>query len=577
MHNFASRGVHLRLSISGEDKMKAHPQTASPRSSDRVLSLWLLALVVLHLLPIWLFEYFPTQDGPIHLSNARVLLEYDNPACSVLPEYYRLNTGVGPNWFSLLSLAGLLKLFSPEIAEKVFLSAYVLALVGSAYFAILGISRRNRFLLLLVFPFVFNHFVFLGFYNFIFGLPFVFLFLGIVLRSGSRLGWGEASLLALASVLAFFVHPLTMLAAWFMALPPLAAKVILVDPEDEEGGKAPQGRSINSLLRRAMPIGLAALPSAGLFLHYWLTHSGSSAVRESFSRLVRNAVGLGSIITHSRWEAVPSLVLSASFLVIGIGVLRRDALKGKRASAVGLLMAIVAMFALYFVAPASAGGGNWINARLLLYPFLAAVLWFACYRFSRREKSVIIVFVSLVTLALLGFHLQSVSSLSAEVEQSLDCGADVEANSTVLPVSFSRRGRDEIGAPLSWKTASFSHFAGYVAADRCMVQFDNYAAWKGYFPVSWRSGLSPRAHLVPDGFDSDHPALGIQEYEKQTGGRVDYALLRDLRPEDLQNQEVVDLLDQLSRGFEEVCREGSVNETYLYRRIDPGTDRPMQD
>ena len=555
--------------------MESHPQSVSSRAGDRALSAWLLVLVLLHLLPIWLFEYFPTQDGPIHLSNANVLLEYDNPACSVLPEYYQLNSGVGPNWFSLLSLAGLLKLFSPEIAEKVFLSAYVLALVGSAYIAILGISRRNRFLLLLVFPFVFNHFVFLGFYNFIFGLPFVFLFLGIVLRSGSKLKWREAGFLALASVVAFLVHPLTMLAAWFMALPPLAAKVILIDPEAEEGGKAPQGRSISSLLGRAIPIGMAALPSAGLFLHYWLTHSGSSAVRESFSRLVRNAVGLGSIITHSRWEAVPSLVLSASFLVIGIGVLRRDALKGRRASAVGLLIAIVAMFALYFVAPNSAGGGNWINARLLLYPFLVAVLWFACYRFSRRERGGIIVVASLVTLALLGFHLRSVSSLSAEVEQSLACGAEVAANSTVLPVSFSRRGRDEIGSPLSWKTASFSHFAGYVAADRCMVQFDNYAAWKGYFPVFWRSGLSPRrGRLWPDGPEGDHQAVNIRKYEELTGGRVDYVLLRDLRPEDLQSQQVVDLLDELSTGFEVVCRDG---ETYLYRRIDLGTDRAAKD
>ncbi len=527
---------------------------------------------------IWLFEHFPTQDGPIHLSNARVFLEYDNPACSVLPEYYQLKSGVGPNWFSLLSLAGLLKLFSPEIAEKVFLSAYVLALVGSAYFAILGISRRNRFLLLLVFPFVFNYFVFLGFYNFIFGLPFVFLFLGIVLRSGSRLGWREAGLLALASVLAFFIHPLTMLAAWFMALPPLAAKVILTHPEAGETGKVPSGRLINSLLRRAIPIGMAALPSAGLFLHYWLTHSGSSAVRQSLLRLARNAVGLGSIITHSRWEVLPSLVLSGSFLVIGVSVLRRGALKGKRASAVGLLIAVIAMFALYFVAPNSAGGGNWINARLLLYPFLTTVLWFACYRFSRRERGGIIVVASLVTLVLLGFHLRSVSSLSAEIEQSLACGADVPANATVLPVSLSRRGRDETGAPISWKAASFGHFAGYVAADRCLVQFDNYAAWKGYFPVSWRSELSPReGRLWPDGPEGDRPAVNIRKYEELTGGRVDYVLLRDLRPEDLQNQEVVDLLDQLGRGFEEVCRDGLLGETYLYRRNDPGTERALQD
>ncbi len=251
IHNFASLDVYLRsvMPCEGESRRELFFKNESSGrrngissaecllwTGDRALSAWLLVLVLLHLLPIWLFEYFPTQDGPIHLSNAKVFLEYDNPACPVLPEYYRLNSGIGPNWFSLLSLAGLLRLFSPAIAEKLLLSAYVLALLGSAYFAILGISRRNRFLLLLVFPFVFNYFVFLGFYNFIFGLPFVFLFLGIVLRSGSRLGWREASLLALASVLAFFIHPLTMLAAWFMALPPLAAKVVLTHPEAEEIG-----------------------------------------------------------------------------------------------------------------------------------------------------------------------------------------------------------------------------------------------------------------------------------------------------------------------------------------------------
>ena len=86
-----------------------------------------------------------------------------------------------------------------------------------------------------------------------------------------------------------------------------------------------------------------------------------------------------------------------------------------------------------------------------------------------------------------------------------------------------------------------------------------------------------RGRLWPDGPEGDHPAVNIRRYEELTGGRVDFVLLRDLRPEDLQNQEVVDLLDQLSRGFEEVCRNGLLVETYLYERIDLSTDRAAND
>jgi hypothetical protein len=39
-----------------------------------------LALILVHLIPIWAFTYFPTQDGPAHLNNATILREYhDRP------------------------------------------------------------------------------------------------------------------------------------------------------------------------------------------------------------------------------------------------------------------------------------------------------------------------------------------------------------------------------------------------------------------------------------------------------------------------------------------------------------------
>ena len=35
-----------------------------------------VVLLVLHLIPIWIFAYFPSQDGASHVYNALVLKEY---------------------------------------------------------------------------------------------------------------------------------------------------------------------------------------------------------------------------------------------------------------------------------------------------------------------------------------------------------------------------------------------------------------------------------------------------------------------------------------------------------------------
>src|SRR5215510_15849492 len=56
-----------------------------------------LALILIHLIPIWAFTYFPSQDGPAHLSNATILREYhDRPVLGeVLPPQHRLRAELG--------------------------------------------------------------------------------------------------------------------------------------------------------------------------------------------------------------------------------------------------------------------------------------------------------------------------------------------------------------------------------------------------------------------------------------------------------------------------------------------------
>src|SRR5215471_11496818 len=47
------------------------------RAWARTRSFYLFAIVIgIHIVPLWIFTYFPSQDGPVHLNIANVLRHY---------------------------------------------------------------------------------------------------------------------------------------------------------------------------------------------------------------------------------------------------------------------------------------------------------------------------------------------------------------------------------------------------------------------------------------------------------------------------------------------------------------------
>ena len=105
-------------------------------SFSRFYTKWSLlvgVLIVVYLLPIWLFPYFPTQDGVSHVYNSQILTEYNNSEYE-FRDYYEINWYPFPNWLSHFSLAILLFVFPPLIAEKVFLSLYVILFPLAIYY-----------------------------------------------------------------------------------------------------------------------------------------------------------------------------------------------------------------------------------------------------------------------------------------------------------------------------------------------------------------------------------------------------------------------------------------------------------
>ena len=88
------------------------------------------ALAFLYLVPVWVYRYVPTQDGPSHLDNAQILKDLGNSVAGY-EAYFEIRADPIPNWTSHLLLAGMLYVVPPLLAEKLLVSLYILGFAGS--------------------------------------------------------------------------------------------------------------------------------------------------------------------------------------------------------------------------------------------------------------------------------------------------------------------------------------------------------------------------------------------------------------------------------------------------------------
>lgn len=130
---------------------------------------WVFSLIIA-LLPIWLFSYVPSQDGPTHLENARIILNYQDSESSIFREYYIINKSP-ENWAGHFILAGLTTLFPPLIAEKILISIYVILFPLSVLSVLNSMQIQDKFLALPTILFAYNFLFHMGFYSFPLNLP----------------------------------------------------------------------------------------------------------------------------------------------------------------------------------------------------------------------------------------------------------------------------------------------------------------------------------------------------------------------------------------------------------------------
>lgn len=526
--------------------MSKSDETAGLRRFEKA---FFIVLLVCHLLPIWVFPFTPTQDGPDHQALTHILREYDKPEAGLLRQYYELNEEALPNWFIFFVMGDALGFLPVPWAEKILLTAYVLLLPLSVRYALRAIDPRAGFLAVLVFPFTFTFFFHMGFFNFCFSVVAFFFAVGYWLRHGERMGILRTAGLALLVLWVYFCHPSTLVVTVTVLLALAGWRVLL----DLRAG--PDRRLWPGVRRWLIAPVLACVPAVALMASFVGPRADSPIAMMPLKIKAISLATLHSLASLSYWTVFPAFVLAILFWVV-IALCLRERLRQGQALKVedGLLLTVCGLVIAFFIAPDQLSSGGFINDRLLLFPYLTAILWFSTFRHSVRRRLAIQVATAGIALTLLGMLASKYAEINRDLAGIVAAGEHIEPDHTFLFLSYAHQGMGDRGTMPSFRTSPFLHAGGYIGARKRLADLSLYQAHADFFPLYYRRLMNPyrRLRTREGSIESRPPVVDLLSYPMKTGGRgrVDYVLVWGLSREREDKRKVRMVLDQLEAEYD---------------------------
>ena len=484
-----------------------------------------VGLLVLHLIPIWIFAYFPSQDGASHVYNGLVLKEYAKPENYKLRDAWELNITIFPNWLSHISLMMLLYVFPPVIAEKVFLTIAI-GMIPIAFFYFLHAvhgkpngeeSGSWHTFAWLGFPFAYNYLLYMGFYNFTLSIAFFFFSIGFWWKHKDDMQVQHLIGLYVLLLLTYLSH---------IASYGLVVLGISVAAGCLWGGTAVATvwrernadwiRKLWHSLKPFVRFGLYMVPMYFVLIDYYLfsvkehptgNHRGMEWVSEYFW-------GIKSIVYFSDWHIPVNqglLVVLGAAIVISVvyRVRQRQWVKGNDA----FLIIAILFTAMFIRAPWSYGPGGWINDRIHLYILLMLAAWFIT-NMDKIPRYAIAACLIVFSLLHFGITAYDHGRIAPEIEE-LVSGTHLIKPHTVFEIrskdwhKSEALGRTEYVTPYVHSTA----FYGVYADD--VVHIANYESAYYYFPVNRNTKREdvPVDYIVAWHDPGAEADLGAKDYE----------------------------------------------------------------
>jgi hypothetical protein len=463
---------------------------------------WLFyAAVAALLIPIWIYPYFPSQDGPSHLFNANVFLTY-----SQVPAYRRAFTVqippagnlTGHGLAMLLLRAGL----APATCEKVLVSICIVGLAMAFHYALRGAKGAPVEAAFFVLPFLYNWPLQMGFWSFSLGVPFVLICVGLCLRYLGR--WDRTSLLKLflTAAAVYACHPIS----WAVSalVTGLLTLLWLFGPASDVTDRRRQ------LIQAALPVATFVpfiLPNL-LFAEKndflkWDTFS-------SFRERLWPVYTMSDVCLFSGdgWAArALFLLLLAATGIVFLGHIRTRGLRF-----VDTLLGCAGILILLGVySPGRIGEGTYLSVRLFLFACLLWALWLALAIPGRRLTITVAALIAGISAWQMLARLPSWRIFDRNLVQFVRISEHIAPGSNICQLDF---------LPPSHTVAPMLH-ATDLLLNKKIVDVRDYEAGRKAFWTEFRPGYFLDENYLAPASETDLQGA-VKRFERRTGQKIDY-------------------------------------------------------
>ena len=518
-------------------------------------------MLVLHLLPVWGFKYFPTQDGASHIYNSYVVKEYHKHENYRLREVYELNATIFPNWTSHALLVVLLYVFPPLVCEKIVLTLCISLLPFSLFYFLNGIAKRNVVFGLLGFLFAYNYLLHMGFYNFVLSMSLFFFAMGYWWRVKDKLRLSNIVVIYILLLATYLTHyhsyALLVMSLTFFALFSSGYDALRGVWGYKETSEPLRSRLKDGVvaLKPTLTFFGALIPAYFILFSYYFylsnAHGGDSN-HKGVEWLNDYFFGMKSLVSFRDDHVLIGRVLLVFFAVVFVLTVInrvrqyhrfRESEEWKETGERfwtrvvtqmdGFLIMSVLITAMFYIAPWSGYSGGWINDRFHLYIFLVLLPFFAInlHRYVNYAVAGVIIALSLWHL---GYNVHTYTLLNRDITTALSLVGMTEED-TILTSEPGEWGgfSDSLGFEPKY-VEPFGHLECLLATHKGIGYLDNYEANTDHFPLQYKEKELTADYAIIWRTEYDDVAGLEEEYELVDSNDYNRLYRRKRTPPDLQ-------------------------------------------
>jgi len=523
------------------------------------------AFLALLLVPVWSVDFFVTGDGPCHLHNSKILYDWFHEKSRLFYDpFYFLNTNINPNLLFYLMTVPLMALGSPELAEKIFFSVYVISFGCGFRFLLLQINPNAKFLSSVALLFCYHTLLMKGFLNNSLSFAVWFWLAAWWWRKRDEFSIGVMTITSLLILLLYSAHPIGLTFGILMILSMITG--LWVHESKEKGMK----ESLSMLSKRIQSLMLSGLPTIMLFVEYMMrSNMTAEKTPHHFKDSLNYISHLYSLVTLRTSEEPWALATSVFCLMIAIMALILRIRQPRLLLTDGISLFFVLVMLIIAFPPDSISGGLEVSYRLAIVPFMALLCWAATANFPiwtqiTSQFIALIIGIGFLTIRLpVHFH---ASEYASEINS---CETHITFPATVFVLNYDWEGHTPEGQLIADRASLFSHVDCYLGSKGTVIISDNYEAHFPYFPVivRWNTNMYAMTDKEGVNFDNRPPRADILNYSARTGEKIDFVLMTGYTETFKDHPYTQEILAQLDQAYLRIYTSPH-GKAVLYKRKD---------